>query len=381
MDNAKALSPPCFTRLLREQIRSLALFRAAVSAVILTAVLCSTRPAAAQEPQTLAAMEQAVRQGRFQKIGSVLVEQDGRLVYEHYFNGDAKTLRDTRSATKSITAILTGIAIDEHRIAGVSAPVLAFFPGRVIQNPDPRKSSMTLEDLLTMSSPLECDDWNDFSRGNEERMYTLEDWTGFALDLPVRGFARIPGEPPPMYGRRFSYCTAGAFLMGQVLAKATGVPADVYAQRVLFAPLGIDDAKWVYSPLGLPQTGGGLRLTSSDLLKIAELYRLGGEVGGKRIVSESWVHASTTAHARVPEQGDEPAAIPTDYGYFWWLKAFASQGRQYPAYYMSGNGGNKVVVVPSLRLSVVITSTNYNTRGMHEQTEKLLTDYILPAVQ
>ncbi len=48
---------------------------------------------------------------------------------------------------------------------------------------------------------------------------------------------------------------------------------------------------------------------------------------------------------------------------------------------MSGNGGNKVVVVPSLRLSVVMTSTNYNTRGMHEQTEKLLTEYVLPSVQ
>jgi hypothetical protein len=30
---------------------------------------------------------------------------------------------------------------------------------------------------------------------------------------------------------------------------------------------------------------------------------------------------------------------------------------------------------------VVITSTNFNTRGMHEQTDKLLTDYILAAVQ
>ncbi len=47
---------------------------------------------------------------------------------------------------------------------------------------------------------------------------------------------------------------------------------------------------------------------------------------------------------------------------------------------MSGNGGNKVVVVPLLRLSVVITSTNYNTHGMHGQTERLLTEYILRSV-
>jgi len=48
---------------------------------------------------------------------------------------------------------------------------------------------------------------------------------------------------------------------------------------------------------------------------------------------------------------------------------------------MSGNGGNKVVAIPSLDMAVVITSTNYNTRGMHEQTEKVLTDYILAALQ
>ena len=42
--------------------------------------------------------------------------------------------------------------------------------------------------------------------------------------------------------------------------------------------------------------------------------------------------------------------------------------------------GTRVAVFPGLDLTVVITSTNYGTRGMHEQTEKLLTDYILPAV-
>jgi hypothetical protein len=48
---------------------------------------------------------------------------------------------------------------------------------------------------------------------------------------------------------------------------------------------------------------------------------------------------------------------------------------------MTGNGGNKVVVIPQLDLVAVITSTNFNARGMHEQTEKILTDYILAAVE
>ena len=320
-------------------------------------------------------MDAAVRAGEFKKIGSVLVARHGKLVFEDYFDGDAGTLRDTRSATKSITDMLVGIAISERKLSGVDARVLALLPERArkMQNPDPRKEKITVEDFLTMSSPLECDDWNDASRGNEERMYLVEDWAQFILDLPVRGRMHVGEQAdPPKYGRYFSYCTGGVFTLSEVLQKATGERTDRYAQEELFGPLGISDAKWVYSPLNVPQTGGGLRLSSRDLVKIAELYRSGGRWQGKSIVDEAWVKASTEAHAQIDDQ--------TEYGYLWWLKSFQSGGKGYPAFFMSGNGGNKVAVFPGLDLTVVITSTNYGTRGMHEQTEKLLTDYILPAV-
>ena len=75
----------------------------------------------------LRAMEQDVVSGKFQKVGSVLMEQDGRVLYEQYFDGNANTLRDTRSATKTITSLLTGIAIGEHKLKEVDAPVLPFF--------------------------------------------------------------------------------------------------------------------------------------------------------------------------------------------------------------------------------------------------------------
>ena len=325
--------------------------------------------------QKLQSMEAAIRAGDFKKIGSVVVARHGKLVYESYFDGDASTLRDTRSATKSITDVLLGIAIDEKKLSGVNARVLALLPERArkMQNPDPRKDKITVEDFLTMSSPLECDDWNDASRGNEEKMYVIEDWAQFILDLPVGGHMRVgEKEEPPKYGRRFSYCTGGVFVLSEVLQKATGQRTDHYAQEKLFAPLGITDAQWVYSPLNVPQTGGGLRLTSRDLVKVAELYRSGGVWQGKRVVDEAWVKASTQPHAQIDDA--------TEYGYLWWLKAFKSGDKAYPAFFMSGNGGNKVAVFPGLDLTVVLTSTNYGTRGMHEQTEKLLTDYILPAV-
>jgi CubicO group peptidase (beta-lactamase class C family) len=318
----------------------------------------------------------AIRAEDFKKIGSVLIARHGKLVYETYFDGDAITLRDTRSATKSITDALVGIAIEEKKLSGVDARVLQLLPehARKLQDPDPRKNQITVEDFLTMSSPLECDDWNDASRGNEERMYVVEDWAQFILDLPIRGRMRL-GEKidHPPYGRYFSYCTGGVFTLSEVLQKVTGERTDHYAQEKLFGPLGIADAEWVYSPLNIPQTGGGLRLTSRDLMKVAQVYLNGGTWQGHRIVDDAWVRTSTQPHARIDDD--------TEYGYLWWLKPFKSAGKSYPAFFMSGNGGNKVAVFPQLDLAVVITSTNYNTHGMHEQTEKILTDYILTAVE
>jgi CubicO group peptidase (beta-lactamase class C family) len=189
-------------------------------------------------------MDSAIRAGEFKKIGSVLVARHGKVVFEDYFDGDVGTLRDTRSATKSITDMLVGIALGEKKLGSVDGRVLALLPERArkMQNPDPRNGKITLEDFLTMSSPLACDDWNDASRGNEERMYLVEDWAQFILDLPVRGRMHVGEQAvPPKYGRYFSYCTGGVFTLSEVLQKATGERTDRYAQEKLFGPLGISD--------------------------------------------------------------------------------------------------------------------------------------------
>lgn len=334
----------------------------------------ATPESAGLSTEKLQTMEKAISNGDFKKITSVLIARDGKLVYEKYFDGTKpEDLRDTRSATKSVTSMLAGIAIDKGLLSGVDAPVYPFFRDKQVKNPDPRKEKITVEDLLTMSSLLECDDWNDFSQGNEERMYVTEDWLQFALDLPIKGFpswTKKPEESP--YGRSFSYCTAGVFILGNVLSRATKTRVDTFAGDNLFAPLGIQQVQWVYSPLGLAQTGGGLRLQSRDLLKLAQLYLNGGAWNGKLIVPEPWVKTSTQPHAQIDDD--------TRYGYLWWLKSFAAGDKSYAAFYMSGNGGNKVVVIPELHLVTVITSTNYNTQGMHQQTDRLLSDYILSSV-
>lgn len=322
--------------------------------------------AAGLSPARLHALERALADGAFPKTDSVVVARQSQLVYEWYGRGTAPaTLRNTRSVTKTVTSMLIGIAIDQGYLADVSVPIVSLLDDWLpVAHPDPRKAAITLEDFLTMSSALACNDNDPDSPGNEERMYPLPDYVRFTLDLPVR-----PLDGPAVTGERiFSYCTAGVATLGGVLERATGASVPDFAVRYLFDPLGIQSLTWQFSPSGLAMTGGGLCLTSRDLLKVGQLYLDGGRWQGVRVVSEDWIRASTRTHAQVDAH--------TAYGYLWWLRPFAGAD----AWLMSGNGGNKVAVFPSLQLVVVITSTNYNTPGMHLLTDRLLCDYILPAI-
>jgi CubicO group peptidase (beta-lactamase class C family) len=324
----------------------------------------------------LQAMEGAIAADEFKKIGSVLIARRGRLVYEGYFDGSDRTaLRNTRSATKTITGMLIGIAIDQGFISDVDARILDVLPEKQPRYyPDPRKDAITIEDFLTMSSLLECDDSNMFSRGNEERMYLMEDWTQFTIDLPIKGFpAWVPRPEDSPYGRSFSYCTAGTVTLGEVLQRATGMPVPDFADRYLFGPLGIRTVEWQFTPTGIAMTGGGLGLTSRDLLTLGQLYLNGGAWNGSQLIPAEWVAISIRPHAQIDDE--------TEYGYLWWLRTFVSEDRRFSAYLMAGNGGNKLAVFPAEEMVVMITSTNYATRGMHEQTDRLLSEYVLASIE
>lgn len=326
--------------------------------------------------EKLRRIEDDIAKGEFKNITSVLVARQGKLIFEKYFDVfDANSLHDTRSATKTITGILIGLAIEKKFIPSEKTTVFQYFSDKKpFQNADVRKGKITIEDLLTMSSMLECDDDNQFSSGNEERMYLIEDYFKFALNLPVRGFpawATKPQDSP--YGRSFSYCTAGVVLLGGVLERSTKMKVDDFARKYLFSQLGITKAEWQITPMGMPMTGGGLRLRSRDFLKIAQLYQNKGQWNGKQIISKEWISKSTTPRANAREN--------TDYGYLWWLQKFGAKDKSYFAYYMAGNGGSKIAVFPELELVVVITGRMFGSVKGHLQSERILSEYVVPAIQ
>jgi len=323
----------------------------------------------------MAAMDEAVRAGEFKQVTSIRVAQHGQITHESYFDtGGADERRNTRSLTKTVTAMLVGAAIQAGRLPGVQARVMPYFANmEPFANPDPRKRAITIEDFLTMSSLLECSDENEFSRGNEDGMYLVEDWVRFTLDLPVKGFPDWTPKPEASpYGRAFSYCTAGVTTLGALIARATGESLDNFAHRTLFAPLGISGERWQHSPTGFAQGGGGLSLRSRDLLALGQLLLDHGRYNGRQILPAAWVSAMMTPHVHIDDDRG-------DYGYLTWLPTFKVQGRSISAAGMYGNGGTKVLVVPALDLVIVITTTNYGVPHSHALSERLITEYILPA--
>ena len=347
---------------------------------MLRAFLCFTLATAscAAQAQTdrFAQAQEAVEQGDYKAITSILVAQDGKVVYEHYFDASGPDARrNTRSATKTVAGMLAGLAVADGRMTAQSRIFDLLPPQRRtrMQHPDPRKEAITVEDLLTMSSQVECNDENEFSRGNEERMYLIEDWVQFYADLPVQGFpAWMPKPADSPHGRSFRYCTAGVTALGEVIQGAVDEPLQAYAQRKLFDPLGIQAPEWQFSPLGLAQAGGGLGLRTRDLWKLGQLYLDGGRFEGRQLIPADWVRLSITAQAMARDDAD--------YGYLWWLMKIPSGSTTITSPVMAGSGGNAVFLLPEKRAVVVITTTNYNERQPHLLTFRLLTRDLLPAM-
>ncbi|MEO7430622.1 MAG: serine hydrolase [Dokdonella sp.] len=322
-----------------------------------------------------AELERRVASDEWKGLTSVVVADHGQLVYERYFGDETRdTLNDMRSATKSVTSLLVGAAIDRGAISAVDAPAFPFFADqRPLANADPRKDAITIEDLLTMSSLLECDDSNPYSSGNEERMYVTESWLRFALEIPVKGFApwmTKPADSP--YGRSFSYCTAGSFVAGAVVERATKQRLDRFAADVLEKPLGIANAHWNLSPEGIGMGGGGVRYRSRDIAKIGAMVADGGRWKGKQIMSKRWIDATLTPHAQARDDAE--------YGYLFWRFHFPIDGKDTPVWAMSGNGGNYVFMLPARGLVAVVTARNYNQSFAHPQSQAIFREIVLKAL-
>jgi CubicO group peptidase (beta-lactamase class C family) len=283
---------------------------------------------------------------------SVLLQRGGRVIVELYARGaDAATLHDTRSAGKSVTAMLAAAAVQDGLLKRDTPVFAAFADLQPIAHDGPAKQAITVEDLLTMSSALDCDDNQDASPGNEENMYPLQSWLRWAVDLPTRDIQRdAQGRGP------WAYCTGGTVLLGQLLQRRVPGGLEAWAQKRLFAPLGITAVQWHHSPTGETMTGGGLRLRTRDWATLVQTLLN----GGKPVLAPAQVASLVTVHRETP--------YGVDYGELFWHRDYELRCGRFSGWMMAGNGGNHIVMLPGLDAVVALTRTHYNQRNMHQQS-------------
>jgi CubicO group peptidase (beta-lactamase class C family) len=296
-------------------------------------------------------------------LRSVLVMRDGAIVAERYYNGEtADTLHDIRSAGKSITALLAGAAVDRGEI-GIGAPLERYWPalnGTAL-------AGVTLDDILTMRSGLAAFDEDPASPGNEDKMDEAADPIAFTLATPR---ASAPGG-------QYRYNSMTAYIAGVSVEKASGMDLEEFARSTLFRPLGIERWQWLRDAAGHPKGQGNLSLRTRDLASIGQMVLDKGMFRGRRVIGVAWIDAMLAP--RVDIAAVDPYA--DHYGYLWYAKTHVLGGRRLPVFFASGNGGNKIYVIPSLRSVVVVTSSAYGKGYGQRRSEDILKAVLAHGIQ
>lgn len=310
--------------------------------------------AAGFAPDLSARLDQGVKSGELGNLHAVVIVRKGALVFERYFEGpderwgeplgtvafDAGTLHDVRSVSKSVVGLLYGIALAQGKVPALDTPVLDLFPAYADLANDPRRRSILVSHLLTMTMGLEWNEdlpYND-PRNSEIAMERSADRYRFVLERP------IVAQP----GATWRYSGGATALLGHLIAKGTGVPLLAFARSVLFGPLGIDAVEWTAGLNGEAAAASGLRLRAPDLARVGQMLLQGGQWQGRSIVPPDWISASLVPRAEAFEG--------VQYGYHWYLVRRRDGSMASMAI---GLGGQRLLAIPALDLVYVIFMGNY----------------------
>jgi CubicO group peptidase (beta-lactamase class C family) len=271
-------------------------------------------------------------------LSGVLVLKRGRILLERYAMGRQPQDRWTSfSVGKSVTSTLVGAAIQDGKIAGLSAPVTDYIP----ELKGSGYEGVTVRQLLMMSSGVK---WN-------------EDYTDPNSDVARAGF--VPGDAPPGMnpmvaymrklpraeppGAKFNYNTGETDLVGVLVSNAVGKSLSEYASEKLWKPYGMErDAIWMVDTAGHERGGCCMSMTLRDYGRVGQFILEGGRAGGRQVLPAGWVAEATTP--QIVNGAPAPG-----YGYFWWMRP---QG----GFEARGIYGQGILIVPEERLVVVVNS-------------------------
>jgi len=283
----------------------------------------------------------------FKNVESIIVYSNNEIKFEKYYNGFSKdSVHQIQSQTKSIMALLMGIAIDKGYIKSENELVSKYYPDHFNGN-DPLKSSVTIRDLLTMSAGFEWEEMMPLNDPNNDniKMFQSGNWLNFALTRPM---AKKPFT-------EFKYNSGLPMITAGIIEKATKMKLDEFAKKYLFEPLQIKKFRWLKDSNGFCHAGGGLYLKPIDVMKIGILLLNQGKWENKQVISANWINKSTTSYIST-------SLDISTYGYFLWIREMnLNNGKTTRVITAEGYGGQKLYLFPEYKLIIAFTEQNYNT--------------------
>lgn len=289
-------------------------------------------------------------------LKTVVVALDGQLAVDRGYRGHT-SLESTniKSASKSILSALAGIAFEKGVLEGPDQKIAPILSSDLPENPDPRLKDITIGNLLSMQAGLERT-----SGPNYGRWVSGRNWVRGALAQP---FAADPGGP-------MLYSTGSSHLLSAILTKASGKSTLSLAREWLGPLKGFSISAWDRDPQGIYLGGNQMAMSARSLLAFGELYRNGGRTPeGVQLVPQAWIAQSWQPRTNSRFSGD-------GYGYGWFLRTMA--GRD--VHYAWGYGGQMLYIVPSLSLTVVMTSVDdapSARTGYRDDLHRLMSDIIV----
>jgi CubicO group peptidase (beta-lactamase class C family) len=302
-------------------------------------------------------------------IKSIVLGRNGVVAAEEYYNdGGADDIHDVRSVTKSVMALLIGIAIREGFIQSVDQTVGEFLIGTVVDSLETEKARISIDQLLTMSCGLE---WHELDGGNSyDQWYWSGDYINWVLNQP---FIHAPGDG-------FNYNTGSTHLLSVILTLATGRKALDFARTYLLEPIGIKESDWTTLPEEerFNNGGAGLQISPNAMFAIGNLVLNGGKWNQEQVVPQEWVNRCLS----ISNTTNNFNPYATHYGYLWWIGV--AHGHNH--FFAMGWGGQFIVCVPDHNLVVVATC---NWRGFPDNEARqhwsdifiIIMDNILLAVK
>ncbi len=288
-------------------------------------------------------------------ICQIVVYKSNKKVYSECWN-DYKTDDCTHimSATKSVVALLIGIAIDKGQIGSVNDKVIDYFPNYKVKRGEKTIYDVTIKHLLTMRAPYKCkgDPWS--------KVCSSENWTDSSLNF-LGGRKGLTDE--------FKYQTVCLHILSGILYQVTNMKTVDYANKYLFEPLGIAKHKnycaksaeehkqftigklpkdniWFCDRDGIGTPGYGLCMSAEDMAKIGLLCLNKGVYDNKQIVSSEWIEEMTR-----PRTVESNYFRGMAYGYLWWII-----DREKNIYAAIGNSGNVIYINPEKNIVISVSS-------------------------